>query len=142
MSYVAPTATGSLETTPFGHLLVYVLDHLLSGTLVLEQQDGSKHAVLFDEGAPAKVKTATPVVYLGQVLVERGLITRETSERALESAQRARRLHGEVLVAAGAIDAQALRNGLREQLMRQIRSSGLTRTPSAPPQRSRKLTRS
>lgn len=116
----APTATGSLETTPFGHLLVYVLDHLLSGTLVLEQQDGSKHAVLFDEGAPAKVKTATPVVYLGQVLVERGLITRETSERALESAQRARRLHGEVLVAAGAIDAQALRNGLREQLMRQI----------------------
>ena len=119
MSY-APTATGSLETTPFGHLLVYALDHQLTGTLVLEQQDGSKHAVLFSEGGPAKVKTAEPIIYLSQILIERGLVSRETSERMLEVALRDRRLYGELLESQGVIDAAALKAALREQLMRQI----------------------
>lgn len=119
MSHV-PTATGSLEITPFGHLLVYALDHLLTGTLVLEEQDGSKHAVLFSDGAPAKVKTARPVVYLGQILVERGLVSADVCDRTRELAAAQRRLHGEVLRAEGAIDAQSLRVALREQLVRKV----------------------
>lgn len=115
-----PTATGTLQGTPFGHLLVYLLDRGLTGTLVLEEPSGDKHAVWFDSGAPAKVKTATPVTYLGQVLVEQRAITREVYERTLQGALRERRLHGEVLLETNAIEPKTLKDALREQLARQV----------------------
>src|SRR5262249_23576670 len=48
-----PTAQGSLERTPFVHLLVYLADRLVSGTLVLAEPDqppGEEHAIYFLEG--------------------------------------------------------------------------------------------
>jgi hypothetical protein len=114
------TATGNLQATPFGHLLVYLLDRVLTGTLVLEEPSGDKHAIWFEAGAPAKVKTATPVTYLGQVLVEQRAITREVYERTLQGALRERRLHGEVLLETGAVEVRVLRDALREQLARQV----------------------
>ncbi|HEY6080124.1 MAG TPA: DnaJ domain-containing protein [Polyangiaceae bacterium] len=114
------TATGNLQATPFGHLLVYLLDRGMTGSLVLEEADGSKHAIWFDAGAPAKVKTATPVTYLGQVLVEQRVITREVYELSLRGALHTRRLHGEVLLETAAIDQRLLRDALREQLARQV----------------------
>jgi hypothetical protein len=44
------TATGNLQATPFGHLLVYLLDRGLTGSLVLEEPNGEKHAVWFETG--------------------------------------------------------------------------------------------
>jgi len=114
------TATGNLQATPFGHLLVYLLDRGLTGTLVLEEPTGAKHAIWFETGAPAKVKTATPVTYLGQILVEQRAITREVYERTLQGALRERRLHGEVLLQTGAIEPRVLKDALREQLARQV----------------------
>lgn len=114
------TATGTLQATPFGHLLVYLLDRGLTGTLVLEETSGEKHAVWFETGAPAKVKTATPVTYLGQVLVEQRAITREVYERTLQGALHERRLHGQVLLETGAIEPRVLKDALREQLARQV----------------------
>ncbi|MES1188850.1 MAG: DnaJ domain-containing protein [Myxococcales bacterium] len=114
------TATGTLQATPFGHLLVYLLDRGLTGSLVLEEPNGDKHAIWFETGAPAKVKTATPVTYLGQVLVEQRAITREVYERTLQGALRERRLHGQVLLETGAIELRVLRDALREQLARQV----------------------
>jgi curved DNA-binding protein CbpA len=114
------TATGTLQATPFGHLLVYLLDRGLTGSLVLEEPNGDKHAVWFETGAPAKVKTATPVTYLGQVLVEQRAITREVYERTLQGALHERRLHGQVLLETGAIELKVLRDALREQLARQV----------------------
>lgn len=114
------TATGTLQATPFGHLLVYLLDRGLTGSLVLEEPNGDKHAVWFETGAPAKVKTATAVTYLGQVLVEQRAITREVYERTLQGALRERRLHGQVLLETGAIELKVLRDALREQLARQV----------------------
>src|SRR4051812_9430884 len=90
------TATGTLQATPFGHLLVYLLDRGLTGSLVLEEPNGDKHAIWFEAGAPAKVKTAAPVTYMGQVLVEQRAITREVYERTLQGALHERRLHGQV----------------------------------------------
>jgi DnaJ-like protein len=119
MSFEA-TATGSLQATPFGHLLVYLLDRGLTGSLVLEETGGAKHAIWFEGGAPAKVKTATPVTYLGQILVERRAITREVYERTLQGALHERRLHGQVLLETGAVDVRAVRDALREQLARQV----------------------
>jgi curved DNA-binding protein CbpA len=117
---IEATATGNLQATPFGHLLVYLLDRGLTGSLVLEEATGEKHAIWFEAGAPAKVKTGTPVVYLGQVLVEQRAITREVYERTLQGALHERRLHGSVLLETGAIDARVLRAALREQLARQV----------------------
>lgn len=114
------TATGTLQATPFGHLLVYLLDRGLTGSLVLEEPNGDKHAVWFETGAPAKVKTATPVTYLGQVLVEQRAITREVYERTLQGALHERRLHGQVLLETNAIELPVLRDALREQLARQV----------------------
>lgn len=117
---VEATATGNLQATPFGHLLVYLLDRGLTGTLVLEEPSGDKHAIWFDAGAPAKVKTASPITYLGQVLVEQRAITREVYERSLQGALRERRLHGQVLLETGAIELRVLKDALREQLARQV----------------------
>ena len=114
------TATGTLQVTPFGHLLVYLLDRSLTGSLVLEESSGEKHAIWFETGAPAKVKTATPVTYLGQVLVEQRAITREVYERTLQGALHERRLHGQVLLETGALEMRVLRDALREQLARQV----------------------
>lgn len=114
------TAEGNLQATPFGHLLVYLLDRGMTGSLVLQEASGDKHAIWFETGAPAKVKTARPVTYLGQVLVEQRAITREVYERTLQGALRERRLHGQVLLETGAIDQQRLRDALREQLARQV----------------------
>lgn len=114
------TATGNLQATPFGHLLVYLLDRGLTGSLVLEEPNGDKHAIYFETGAPAKVKTAKPVTYLGQVLVEQRAITREVYERTLQGALHERRLHGQVLLETGAIELRVLRDALREQLARQV----------------------
>ncbi|MDF3071143.1 MAG: tetratricopeptide repeat protein [Polyangiaceae bacterium] len=117
---VEATATGNLQATPFGHLLVYLLDRGLTGSLVLEEPSGDKHAIWFDAGAPAKVKTATPVTYLGQVLVEQRAITREVYERTLQGALHERRLHGQVLLETGAVPMRTVRDALREQLARQV----------------------
>ena len=61
------SATGNLAKTPVPELLVYALDRSLEGTLVLEETDGKKSAIYFQNGAPAKVKTADPVAYLGHL---------------------------------------------------------------------------
>jgi len=120
MTEAAPTAKGTLEATPLGHLLVYGLDRLLTGTLVLEEPTGQRHAIYFEAGGPAKAKVQDPVLFLGRLLVEQKAISEEVYERTLGLALERRQLHGQVLLAEGAIDERTLREGLREQLSRQV----------------------
>ena len=120
MTEAAPTAQGSLEATPLGHLLVYSLDRMLTGTLVLEESSGKRHAIYFDDGGPSKAKVQDPILFLGRVLVEQKAITEEVYERTLVQATERGQLHGQVLLEQGHIDEHALREGLREQLSRQV----------------------
>jgi curved DNA-binding protein CbpA len=120
MSTPRPTATGSLDSTPFLNLLVYALDHRLTGTLVLEEAGGRRHAVQFQDGAPWKVKTAEPVLYLGQVLMDMGHLSEAVYADTLARAQSAGELHGQVLTRGGHLDPALLRVGLREQLTRLV----------------------
>ena len=120
MTEAAPTAQGSLESTPLGHLLVYGLDRMLTGTLVLEESTGKRHAIYFDEGGPAKAKIEDPVFFLGRVLVDQKAISDEAYERTLTVALERGQLHGQVLLEQAVIDEHALREGLREQLSRQV----------------------
>lgn len=120
MTEAAPTAKGSLEATPLGHLLVYGLDRLLTGTLVLEESTGKRHAIYFDGGGPAKAKVQDPILFLGRVLVEQKVISDAVYERTLAIATERRALHGQVLLSEGAVDERTLREALREQLSRQV----------------------
>jgi hypothetical protein len=120
MSDEPAQAVGYLEATPFADLLVHAFDHRLTGTLVLEEPSGSRHGVYFEGGTPRKAKTAAPIAPLGEVLVEKGIISAEAHRRTLAKALEMQTLHGRVLVQDGLISEQALALGLREQLSRQM----------------------
>jgi hypothetical protein len=120
MPALVPEAAGFLGRTPLSHLLAHALDHRLTGTLVLEEADGTRHGIYFDSGAPKRVLTAPPVIHLGELLVEMGTLTPTAHERTLDTALRQKRLHGELLVQEGLVSEHALGMSLREQLARHI----------------------
>lgn len=120
MPDVQPTATGTLYATPVPHLLVYVLDRQLDGTLVFQTPDGGRSAILLEGGAPSKARTAAPVIHLGRLLLEMGLIDEPTHNRTLAEVAKTKQLHGELLIRDNAIDEGTLRAALREQIARQV----------------------
>ncbi len=120
MSEPKPTATGTLQATPVAHLLVYMLDRRLDGTLVVETPTHQRSAVWFDSGAPSKAKTAEPVIYLGRLLLEMGAIDEATYNRTLGEVAKNRQLHGRILTREGAIQVGTLKQALREQIARQV----------------------
>jgi len=120
MSAPVPHAVGTLESTPFGELLVQALDHRLTGTLVLEESSGARHGIYLVGGKPRKARVATPVGFLGQVLVEAGVISPSVHELMLARALREHVLYGQLLLGSGLIDEHALGLGLKEQLSRQL----------------------
>jgi len=113
-----PSATGTLGSTPFCELLVYALSQNLSGSLVFECPDRSKHALLLSSGVPAKARVAHPATRLGQVLIQIGSVPPEAVRQALEVDSD--ELIGQRLFARGAIDQAGLARGLSEQLLRQL----------------------
>lgn len=123
----APSATGNLTSTPFCELLVYALSQALSGSLVLECPDRTKHAILFAAGVPAKARVNNTGTRLGQVLLQLGSIEAEALRGALEADTE--ELLGQRLFAQGALDPNALASGLTEQLLRQL--SWLSGAPPA-----------
>ena len=120
MSNPPPALTGTLESTPLVSWLVYALDQRLTGTLVLEQADGRKHAVFFDDGAPAKVRLAAGGPFLGELLVALRKLSPADHERTRTLAAADDRLHGSLLLEEGLIDEATLRDALREQLGRKL----------------------
>jgi tetratricopeptide (TPR) repeat protein len=120
-----PTATGKLAKTPLLHLLLYMLDKKLSGTLELLAPDKRSVVAVFVEGRPAKVRTSEPIAHLGRVLLELGFLTEEQLTRSLADLAKekaaGKKLHGEVLIANGAIDGVKLATGLCEQIARKLR---------------------
>jgi curved DNA-binding protein CbpA len=120
MTEPKPTATGTLQATPVAHLLVYMLDRRLDGTLVVETPLHERSAFWFEKGAPAKAKTAQPVIHLGRLLLEMGAIDEATYNRTLAEVAKQRQLHGRLLVREGAIQVGTLKEALREQVARQV----------------------
>lgn len=120
MSQTGPTASGTLQTTPIAHLLVYGLDRRLTGSLVVEEPSRQKHALQFMEGAPVAAITGTPVAPLGELAVERGVLAGERLAAALELARTQGQRLGQVLLAWGVLDDARLQALLREQLARRL----------------------
>jgi len=123
------SATGTLGKTPAIHLLLYCLEKRLTGTVEFTGERGASGepaaSVLFVRGQPAKARTPTSVSYLGRVLVELGLLSNDDLNRSLSALARAKNggpaLHGQILLASGAINEDALHQGLCEQLARSLR---------------------
>jgi curved DNA-binding protein CbpA len=120
MSQTAPTASGTLATTPLAHLLVYGLDRRLTGSLVVEEPTHEKHALQLLQGAPVAAATSKPVALLGELCVERGVIARERLDPALELSRESAQPLGQVLIGWGVFQEARLQSLLREQLARRV----------------------
>jgi tetratricopeptide (TPR) repeat protein len=116
----APQAQGVFAKTPFSNLLVYAMDKGLNGTMELGAPDGRAATILFVSGMPAKVRLSEPTLFLGEILVELGLVADETHQVALAQHQASGDLYGRALVAQGAIDEEQLLQGLAVQLSRKV----------------------
>src|SRR5678815_1331722 len=79
----ALTSSGQLARTPLPHLLVYAHDRQLTGTFEFRAPDASTAAVLMLQGRPAKAKLSAQSIYLGQVLLELGVIDAATHDASL-----------------------------------------------------------
>ena len=76
-----PTARGTLGATPLAHVLVYMLDHALTGSIVFREPDELEHMLYFQLGAVSKVNVARPTSRIGDELVVAGLVTRADDQR-------------------------------------------------------------
>lgn len=116
----APTAQGSFVKTPFPHLLIYALERGLNGTFELHVGQNNVATLLFVGGAPAKVRLSDGVHFLGDVMVELGLVPVEAHQAAIARMQESPRLYGQILKEMGAVDDMRLEGGVRAQLERKI----------------------
>jgi hypothetical protein len=116
----APTAQGSFLKTPFPHLLVYALERRLTGSFDLLQNGVSLGTILVLDGCPSKVRTEPPGNFLGQVMFELGMISKEQLQASLNQMQATARLQGQILLEMGATDPARLDAGLRSQVERKI----------------------
>jgi curved DNA-binding protein CbpA len=115
-----PAAQGTLEKSPFPHLLVYAYDRQLLGTMELVGPNGETATILFIEGCPVKARISEPVVYLSAVLLEMGVVSEAAVKFSLRRLAEEKRLHGQILLEAGSITQEQLVLGLRMQLTRQL----------------------
>lgn len=114
------TAIGDIHTTPVVHILVYVLEHGLAGTLELTEPTGDLHQVYFANGAPLKVKTWRPVAPLAKLLVELDVLSDERAALAVTEASRAGMLLGQYVVQAGLVSPDNLWRAMVWQMRRKL----------------------
>ena len=114
-----PTARGNLAATPLPHVLVYMLDHSLSGSVIFEGT-GSNEAIYFVRGVPTKIRLAEPIAPLGQTLVHGGALDPRAIDQAVEGARRLGILLGEYLVGHDLVTREMLAWGLEAQLLQKI----------------------
>lgn len=112
------SAEGDLARIPFAHLLVYALDHRLSGAIFLTQPEGVEHVVRLVAGVPVKTRPGDRYALLGEKLVEAGAI----DEATLQSALATQGLLGDVLLLAGRVERDALETiAERQFVLRMVR---------------------
>ncbi len=117
-----PTARGTLGATPLVHVLVYMLDHALTGSIVLREPDELDHVLHFQIGAVSKVVTARPTSRIGDELVGTGVVTRATVNEAVDGARHLGLLLGEYLVGHDLVTRDALTKALETQISSRVAS--------------------
>jgi tetratricopeptide (TPR) repeat protein len=120
MPHPAPSAQGVLEKTPVVHLLVYIYERNLSGSLVLTSAAGERITAVFARGAPVKVELAPRDLFLAGILEELGFGDGPSLQATCEMAQRQSMRHGALLVKRGELTERKLDDALRVQLERKL----------------------
>jgi tetratricopeptide (TPR) repeat protein len=111
-----PLAQGSFGKTPFPHILVYLLQKRLGGTLEIRAKNDTV-IVYFRDGMPGKVRSTSRGKGLGQVLLDLGLITEEKLKACQREMTEEGGFQGQILIRQGAIDAATMVHGLRAQML-------------------------
>jgi len=125
---VAPTAEGVLSTTPLVHVLVYMLDHSLTGTVVFVEGE-FEHAVYFVSGVPAKVRLAYGGLKLGEALARLEQLDPQHLDAYSAEAKQQGLLFGRYLVEQAGVDEGVIGIGLELQLLENLAT--LTNLPSS-----------
>ncbi len=114
-----PSAEGRFGKTPFGHVLLYIREHALSGTLSIDGPAGGalagEHFFSFETGSLAQSWVATGVDRLGDLLVELKVITSAARKDAEVVHHATKQLIGDVFVEMGLCDNAAIARALAEQ---------------------------
>jgi tetratricopeptide (TPR) repeat protein len=132
----AAMAEGNLAKTPFAHVLLYVRERRLTGTLAVQAPADAPHELdgesllRLDRGALAQVRLPRVLDPLGFVMRELGLISDEALHESLARLAAGEGLQGDILRALGACDAAAVERGLRTQVRR--KALRLFALPEAP----------
>jgi len=111
-----PLAHGSFGKKPFPHILVYLLQKRLGGTLEIRDKNDTV-TVYFRDGMPGKVRSSTKGKGLGQILLDLGVITEEQLRQCQQEMTTAGGFQGQILIRQGVIDAQTMVRGLRAQML-------------------------
>jgi hypothetical protein len=119
-SVPAAAATGVLAKRPLAHLMVYAVEHAMSGTFAFASETGERAHIVVEAGMISRVATTEPVVHLGQVLYENGFIDGSALSSSLAEVASTKRLHGQVLLARRMITRAQLAAGLRQQRARKL----------------------
>lgn len=115
----AATAQGTFAKTPAVHLLVYMFERNLTGSLLLDAA-GSRATISFRDGAPSRARVDPTEHLLGRVFEDLGYLSQEDVQSALVIAEKANRLLGSVLLERSLVSAEQLRMGLAVQLHRRM----------------------
>jgi curved DNA-binding protein CbpA len=114
-----PSAEGRFGKTPFAHVLLYIREHGLSGTLSIDGPAGGalagEHFFVFENGSLAQTWIATGVDRLGDVLVETKVISNAARKDAEVVHHATKQIIGDVFVEMNLCDAAAIARGLAEQ---------------------------
>jgi hypothetical protein len=113
-------ASGTLQHTPLAHILVYMLDHLLSGAIVFLEPTGMQHTVQFCDGVPSQVCLGYSSERLGLALTRLGLVDPAIVESAVAAARDAKLLLGEYLVRECGLTLRDLAAALEAQLTARV----------------------
>ncbi len=114
------SAQGTLAKTPLVHLLVYVLDNKLTGTLLMVAPERGRSAIYVHGGRPCKARTPEMVSPIGETLLGMGVLDEATLTQSLQAASRLQVLHGQHLLSRGVIDQEVLQAALQQQLVNKI----------------------
>lgn len=111
-----PTAAGNFNKTPFAHILIYLHEKRLSGTLDICFGETTV-CIYFKDGTPAKVQTDVPKRGLGHVLLALGQITGKQLADCNAYVRKKGCLQGKAFTDLRILDVNALVLGLKKQII-------------------------
>ena len=106
---------GTLKRTPLARVLQRLYATRASGSLLL-LRDNTKKIVLFSDGYPFSVRSNLLGECLGQILLEKKLITGETLSASVARMQKEKRQQGQILIEMGALSPYNLQRALVDQV--------------------------